>query len=291
MPEADAGKEPPKPADGPPPDAAGGDGEDRRSSFATEAPAQSQAQRTRKAWLKSARKVFDEFDADGGGSIDLDEFAGLLESSGLNFSKADIDRMCQEFDTNGDGEIDFQEFTTYIEAQGMGPGATGTSGFSLTDALRAINNKMKQTMTMSEEEKAAIECGVHARCPKSHILEKFSIGELALEKFFFGLGGFICETCDIHSENLVNKSSYYCPECQYTICSMCAGLARKEALDSELKKRDKMQGLWAFSEAGRKTKANENVVHRGKNKVGTSLKFAGGGMRMSITLPQEPTQE
>lgn len=287
MTEVEAGKDPAGGGD------AAGDGDEnlgeRRSSTSVEPPAQSQAQRTRKAWLKSARKVFDEFDADGGGSIDLDEFAGLLESSGLNFSKEDIERICHAFDTNGDGEIDFQEFTTYIEAHGMGPGSTGTSGFSLTDALRTINTQMKQTMTMSDEEKAAIENAVHALCKKDHILEKFSLGELALEKFFFGLGGFICATCDIHSENLVNKSAFYCPQCQYTVCSMCAALARKERLEGELKKRDKKQNLWAFSQASQKSK--ENVVHRGKKKVGTQLKFAGGGVRMSITLPQDSLPE
>lgn len=244
------------------------------------------ASRTRKAWLSNCRKVFDEFDSDGGGTIDISEFGALLDNAGLHFAPEDIRRICEEFDKNSDGEIDFEEFTSFLEAHGMGPG--GTSGsMSMTDALRAINTQVKSSMmTISDRDQQSIESQAKPCCVKGHPLEKVSIGELQLEKFYFGLGGFVCGKCTISSDNLVNKAAYLCSNCQWVICSMCASLVRQEGINTEIRKRTtlKAQSLWAFSEAGKRKSrqsAGENVVRRGR-KEGGQLKFGAGGMRMSM---------
>jgi len=244
---------------------------------------ESLAQRTRKAWLKNCRKIFDEFDDDGGGTIDIKEFGDLLESSGLHFSEQDIDRICKEFDANGDGEIDFEEFTSFLEAHGMGPGKAATT-FQMTDALRMINTSVKESqLDMSDKEKSSIERSFSAVCPKTHALEKVSLGELALEKFYFGLGGFICDKCDIHSDNLVNKAAYLCSECQYVVCAICASLSRQQRINKEIEKRTtkKLEGFGSHRKSLSGKGGGAKVVHRGKNKGG-NIRFDGGGVRMSL---------
>lgn len=239
------------------------------------------AERTRKAWLKNCRKIFDEFDADGGGSIDIEEFGDLLKSAGLYFSAEDIDKICKEFDVNGDGEIDFEEFTLFLEAKGMGPGNAAAGGMQLTDALRTINTTVKENnLEISDKEQSLIEAQTAAKCPKNHIVQKTSIGELGLERFYFGLGGFICMKCDINSENLVNKNAYFCAPCHYVICSMCAGLLRQANIDAEVQRRTtmKLEGLKGVT----RKPSRDSVVRRNKSKNRAKLRFNGGGMRMSI---------
>jgi hypothetical protein len=261
--------------------------ESRRSSVGSP---ESLAQRTRKAWLKNCRRIFDEFDADGGGSIDIAEFEDLLEQSGLHFSAQDIERICNEFDANGDGEIDFEEFTSFLEAHGMGPGKGGTT-MQMTDALRMIKTSIKEnTLDISDKEREKVESSVAAVCPKNHALEKVSIGELALERFYFGLGGFICFKCDIHSDNMVNKAAYLCQECQYVACTICASLSRQKRIEMEIQKRTstRMEGL----SSQRKSLVNaaargQKVVRRGRKKGG-NIRFDGGGVRMSLPSIDDP---
>lgn len=263
------------------------DMESRRSTVSSP---ESLTQRTRKAWLNNCRRIFDEFDADGGGSIDVAEFGDLLEQSGLHFSAQDIYRICKEFDANGDGEIDFEEFTSFLEAHGMGPGTGGTT-MQMTDALRMINTSVKQNMLdISDKERQQVENSVAAICPKSHSLEKVSIGELALERFYFGFGGFICFKCDIHSDNLVNKAAYLCQECQYVACAICASLSRQDQIHMEIQKRTstRMEGLSSqrksvIGASGR----GQKVVPRGRKKGG-NIRFDGGGVRMSLPSIDEP---
>jgi len=263
------------------------DATERRASVSSP---ESLAQRTRKAWLKNCRKIFDDFDADGGGTIDIAEFGDLLASSGLYFSEQDIDRICREMDVNGDGEIDFEEFTSFLEAHGMGPGKGGTT-MQMTDALRAINTTVKENaLDLSDKEQSAIEQSVGAVCRKNHKLEKVSLGELALERFFFGLGGFVCAKCDIHSDNLVNKAAYLCGECEYVICAICASLSRQERINFEIQKRTtaKMEGLSSQRKSLTRTDSQKVVRRGGGKKKGGNIRFDGGGVRMSLPSVDEP---
>ena len=57
------------------------------------------------------RGDFGQFDADGNGSIDEQEFTALLEFLDIEFSSADgIKATFAAVDTNGSGQIDFAEF-------------------------------------------------------------------------------------------------------------------------------------------------------------------------------------
>ncbi|KAJ1430635.1 hypothetical protein B484DRAFT_418745, partial [Ochromonadaceae sp. CCMP2298] len=75
------------------------------------------------AWLREEFKAseimlyehhFQLIDADGGGSIDVDELKALVESFGGKISQEDAQAMLDEFDMDGGGTIDFLEFMVLV---------------------------------------------------------------------------------------------------------------------------------------------------------------------------------
>jgi Ca2+-binding EF-hand superfamily protein len=60
--------------------------------------------------LAEARVVFDKFDADGGGSIDVHELHGALTDMGMECSLFQAKKIVEAVDVDGDGTVDFVEF-------------------------------------------------------------------------------------------------------------------------------------------------------------------------------------
>lgn len=61
--------------------------------------------------------AFNKFDADGNGSLDLEEFKKYMKTRGDALSGAEIDnldKMFQECDKNDNGGIDISEFTRFV---------------------------------------------------------------------------------------------------------------------------------------------------------------------------------
>lgn len=56
------------------------------------------------------KACFDEFDADGGGSIDTAELEKLLNAFGVYPDEEEMRNMVLEVDEDGSGEIEFDEF-------------------------------------------------------------------------------------------------------------------------------------------------------------------------------------
>jgi hypothetical protein len=68
--------------------------------------------------IDKLRKRFDEFDTDGSGYIDFEEFAVMFckllkVKDPSHFSAQRMKRFWQEVDVDGSGEVDFQEFCTW----------------------------------------------------------------------------------------------------------------------------------------------------------------------------------
>jgi len=68
--------------------------------------------------IDKLRKRFDEFDADGSGYIDFEEFGVMFcqllkVKDPSHFSGQRMKRFWQEIDVDGSGEVDFQEFCTW----------------------------------------------------------------------------------------------------------------------------------------------------------------------------------
>lgn len=64
--------------------------------------------------LDKIREMFQMFDADGGGSIDIEELTAAFVSLGISDTKEEIDELVQQIDADGSGEIEFAEFKEVI---------------------------------------------------------------------------------------------------------------------------------------------------------------------------------
>jgi Ca2+-binding EF-hand superfamily protein len=66
------------------------------------------------------------FDADGSGTIDLDELIALAKELGSRLSRAEAEAVMAEIDTDCSGEIDVEEFSVWWgKSQGAGGGLAG----------------------------------------------------------------------------------------------------------------------------------------------------------------------
>ena len=61
-----------------------------------------------------SRGLFDEFDTDSSGAIDINEFAAALNGLGLDFPNEEIEQMYAAVEHNEAGEIDFSHFEELI---------------------------------------------------------------------------------------------------------------------------------------------------------------------------------
>jgi Ca2+-binding EF-hand superfamily protein len=62
---------------------------------------------------KRIRQVFEQFDKDGNGHIDHDEFNELCAKLGENMSQEEIDRTLDQIDADRNGTIEFEEFCMF----------------------------------------------------------------------------------------------------------------------------------------------------------------------------------
>lgn len=62
---------------------------------------------------KELREAFDQFDRDGNGTIDLNEFAELLDQIGADMNAEETTIGFAEIDQDANGQIDFAEFTAW----------------------------------------------------------------------------------------------------------------------------------------------------------------------------------
>ena len=60
------------------------------------------------------RRVFDEFDVDGNGTIELDELRSALHHLHINVTEKHVEHMMNEVDTDNSMSIDFEEFLASI---------------------------------------------------------------------------------------------------------------------------------------------------------------------------------
>jgi len=61
-----------------------------------------------------AEAVFNAFDEDGSGAIDVNELKKALETLGKNPTNEELQQLIKEADEDGSGEIDKVEFVTLV---------------------------------------------------------------------------------------------------------------------------------------------------------------------------------
>jgi Ca2+-binding EF-hand superfamily protein len=63
------------------------------------------------------QETFDHFDGDDDGTIDREEFDGLMEALGADMTEAELEIGFDAIDTDRSGEIDFDEFSSWWDDQ------------------------------------------------------------------------------------------------------------------------------------------------------------------------------
>ena len=62
------------------------------------------------------KRLFDSIDADGGGTLDIEEMKQLFKDLGLELTQDQEATVMSRIDTDGSGEIDFDEFFTWYSS-------------------------------------------------------------------------------------------------------------------------------------------------------------------------------
>eukprot|EP00928_Gymnodinium_smaydae_P061985 TRINITY_DN45936_c0_g1_i1.p1 TRINITY_DN45936_c0_g1~~TRINITY_DN45936_c0_g1_i1.p1 ORF type:complete len:553 (+),score=102.55 TRINITY_DN45936_c0_g1_i1:139-1797(+) len=60
------------------------------------------------------KKIFDSFDADGSGSVELEEFTPFIQELNVGLSERQIKDVFNEIDEDKGGSVDFEEFANYL---------------------------------------------------------------------------------------------------------------------------------------------------------------------------------
>ena len=68
--------------------------------------------------MEEVRELFDEIDEDGGGSLDKEELRELLEKLGMDVDDEKVDSVMLEMDADGEGTVELQEFLWWWKKAG-----------------------------------------------------------------------------------------------------------------------------------------------------------------------------
>jgi len=64
-----------------------------------------------------ANQLFDEYDDDGNGSLDVDEVHKLIQNIGISFDRPTLVKAIEVFDIDGAGTLEYEEFMQFLRAQ------------------------------------------------------------------------------------------------------------------------------------------------------------------------------
>ena len=62
----------------------------------------------------NALEIFNQYDDDGSGELDGDEFRAMMAHIGEDLSEEKIENLLAALDPSGDGAVDFEEFKQFI---------------------------------------------------------------------------------------------------------------------------------------------------------------------------------
>ena len=82
---------------------------------------------------KTPEQVFKEYDQDGSGFIDIDEFQAMVKALGFNITEAKALKYFRHIDEDGSGEIDLDEFRVALFL--LDPVTGNTLGFQPSKLL------------------------------------------------------------------------------------------------------------------------------------------------------------
>ena len=100
--------------------------------------------------LASFKIAFEEFDHDGGGTIDTSELSDLMDSLGMPRSREELEEMVLSVDEDGSGEIDFEEFCVMMATKLL-----EESGGDLSSLLTGSKKRQQEEATQRKKDSGA----------------------------------------------------------------------------------------------------------------------------------------
>ena len=74
--------------------------------------------------IEKLKQDFNMFDVDGDGTISTEELSNILKSFGDEVTDAAVSEVIKEFDVDGNGEIDFNEFLIMMASKNQKKGSS-----------------------------------------------------------------------------------------------------------------------------------------------------------------------
>ena len=100
-------------------------------------------------------ELFNEIDADGGGTLDRQEIKQLADKLGVAMTKRELDQAMAEMDKDGGGEVDFEEFAEWWrEQEGKKSALMSALNDRWSAALKRVQERKRAEQEQSETEKA-----------------------------------------------------------------------------------------------------------------------------------------
>ncbi|GMH83114.1 hypothetical protein TrST_g8031 [Triparma strigata] len=84
------------------------------------------------------KRIFEELDSDGSGTLQTEELGKAMEMMGIDLTEEEVVRLTARLDIDGDGDINYMEFIRFVKVGGEeGDGRTATD--KLEDALTHVS--------------------------------------------------------------------------------------------------------------------------------------------------------
>jgi len=154
--------------------------------------------RKRKIW----KKMFDEVDSDGNGTIDQKEVQILLEKLNFRHSPADVERLLSFLDDNSNGEIDFEEFLNWSEYtwkyQVLNPSSFSTD---IGGSNRSVSKLMRPNISLFDRNQSTSSCQLLRTTSFNLICVNEETDEIITEMINN------CEQEDVKKKNTIKETS------------------------------------------------------------------------------------
>lgn len=127
--------------------------------------------------LDRLRHVFDSFDSNGNGKLEVPEIKAALAEVGLPNGQNYIRELLQQYDKDGDGEIDFSEFSRYV----------GTKVASVRRAFESMDTDGNGQLDAEEVRRAVLALGLSVSLPEAErmvaLLDRDGDARIDFEEF------------------------------------------------------------------------------------------------------------
>lgn len=133
------------------------------------------------------RAVFDFFDVDGNGTIDVQELREVIRSLGNNPTEAELDQIINDADQDGSGTLDFEEFCAYLAGGDSLTHGKGTDSREIVESFRIFDTARNGMIAVDDFREVMMTMG--DRLPADQVEEMIKM-------------------CDVDSDGTINYENF-----------------------------------------------------------------------------------